>query len=194
MAELRRHCPICGQAIVTTSQQTRADDEPSTLVSLCPIHGSIGEIASRYIRLSDHNVIDHTPSLTSTQRDLLNTYNIESRPSSEWVECPSLVLCKVKVSKPVTFPNEQHEYLSIQLPSVIDGIHYITNRYFSHPLFNMGLNYEDGIGSITISTSNLGPFTIETVRLLYFWTGINRHHNGPLFDPSPLSDSHPPHC
>ncbi len=27
---------------------------------------------------------------------------------------------------------------------------------------------------------------------LYFWTGINQHHDGPLFDPLPWSDGHPP--
>ena len=158
-----------------TSQQIRADNEPSTLVSLCPTHGSIGEIACRYIRLSNHVVIDHNPSLTSTQRCLLNTYSIQSLPSSQWVECSSLVLCRLRVSQPVTFPSEWHQYLSIQLPSAIDGIHYITNRHFSHPLFNISLNYEDGIGCITMSTSTLGPFTIETVRLV---SGLDRSvHN-----------------
>jgi hypothetical protein len=166
MAEFHRHCPICGQVIVTTSQQIRADDEPSTLVSLCPIHGSIGEIASRHLRLADHNVIDQNPSLTSTRESLLNTYSIPFDPSGAWVEGPPLVLCRVRVSQPTVFPSELNRYLSIQLPSVINGIRYITTRYFSHPLFNKGFNYKDGIGCVTMSTGKLGPFTIETVRLV----------------------------
>ena len=43
------YCPICKETLVESGQQLRADDEESTLVSLCPVHGKIGTTVKQYI-------------------------------------------------------------------------------------------------------------------------------------------------
>ena len=43
-------CPICSEALVSTSQQLGSDDEPTVLVRSCSKHGQVGSVIQAYNR------------------------------------------------------------------------------------------------------------------------------------------------
>jgi len=50
------HCPICDGPLACSKQQLLSDDEPAALVTLCPTHGQVGSVISRYLALDGGDV------------------------------------------------------------------------------------------------------------------------------------------
>lgn len=62
-------CPICGTELVSRSQQLRSDDEPTALVTLCPLHGQIGTVLHKYNTQYGSDVTYSTPFVSASLYD-----------------------------------------------------------------------------------------------------------------------------
>ena len=83
--------------IQTRSQQFHLDDEPATLVSMCPTHGGIGSVCMSYMESKTSSVITATPRLMPLLLDDNQLFNIQSKDQEQWVDDRELYVVEVRV-------------------------------------------------------------------------------------------------
>ena len=133
---------------------------------MCPTHGTIGNLCKVYLASSGRSIIDTSPKLYPRTVSEPSTYIIGKTSTESWIEGCELYVMKVDITDPVKSNITPCTYVSARISCVVQGSSYVCTRYFSHPLYNHSADYEDGIGVVVDSTSQLGPFKVDKVRLL----------------------------
>ena len=175
-----RICPICGSQIVSRSEQFRSDDEPATLVSMCPKHGTVGSLCKLYLESSSNVVIDTSSRLQPTLVSGPSTHTLSAESTESWVIDCDFYTIKVDISNSNLPDMLPCKYMSVQTNCIIDNRSCMCTRYSDHPLYNHCRNYENGIGFVTQSRTSVGPFLINKIRVLSGIT-IDVHMKDPPF-------------
>lgn len=134
---------------------------------MCPVHGTVGNLCKLYLASSNLNAIDESPSLYPSMVPEPTTYIINGNSVESWIQSHEFYNIKVDVINPVRLDMTRATYVSIKTNCSIQGISYICTRYFSHPLYNYCMGYESGIGIVTDSITELGPFQISRIKVLH---------------------------
>jgi hypothetical protein len=160
-------CPICGRAIETKFEQFRSDDEPATLVSKCPIHGSIGNVCRLYSECANDQIVDSKPEFSAMGcSSTLKEYTIKPGETEQWVDKAMIYVASVDILNCVYSDSDTASYITLSSFANVDRINLLCARHYNHPLYNHTLGYEDGIGCVIFSSKNVGPVSISSVRLL----------------------------
>jgi len=158
-------CPICGSAIIVTKQQVRADDEAATLVSVCPVHGTIGNVALKYMCGFNRDKLVCRPDIVVTHDNTVELWTINESGYQELVNGRPIYLYTVRVYHPSTLPQCEGSFMSVISTVTIRCTRYQCHRHFNHPLYNTSLGLPDGIVTMVIARSVIGPVTVQTMSM-----------------------------
>lgn len=107
-------CPICGAQIVFKSEQFRSDDEPSTLVSMCPLHGTVGNLCKLYLRSQRSSTITVCSTLCPSDVPQRPTYTINRNSTESWVDDAVFYVMKVDIINPVMLDVISAKHISVK--------------------------------------------------------------------------------
>ena len=163
---LQHTCPICGSQIVSRSAQFRSDDEAATLVSMCPIHGTIGNLCKIYMEHNESSVIDTNPDLCPSNNASSTTEVIKGNVRESWIEDGEFYAMKLDVGSSTEMEFKSGEYMSAKIKCTILGKSYLCTKYLSHPLYGSFESDGSGIGVVVQSSTNIGPLVVQRIRLM----------------------------
>lgn len=163
---LVQYCSTCNSKIISKSEQFRSDDEPSTLVSMCPVHGTIGSLFKLYLESSNKVVVTTSSKLQRSHTLGSPTYVINRNSTESYIDNCEYYMIRVDISDPKVPYMTSTKHVSVKTSCVIHGKSYLCTRHFSHPLCNHCKGYEDGIGTVIESKNTLGPFLVTKIRVL----------------------------
>lgn len=166
-----KRCPICNLTIEVRSEQFRADDEPATLVSMCPNHGTVGSLCMSYVASKDSSVITTCPRLRPSSEYESETFYIRSSDCQNFTDQENFFVVEVALDNPIVMELKLSSHIRLESPTRIDKHLGSCTRHFCHPLYNITLGHSDGTGIAVMVRETLGPLEIKTIRLV---TGLSK--------------------
>jgi len=152
------------------------------LVSLCPLHGTVGNLCKLYLNSLD-NVTPTVPAKLQPSLALeAPTHTVNRNCTESWIDDCDYYTIKVDICNPRVPNMLPITHTSVKTSCIIDGKPYMCTRYFWHPLYNYCKFYENGIGIVTQSRSNVGPFSINKIKVLSGMTTNVHTKDLPMID------------
>ena len=167
---LSQCCPVCGAQIVSKLEQFRSDNEPSTLASMCSLHGTVGNLCEPCLRSSDNTVTTTSPRLRPSLVSESPTCITNKNSVESWINDCEFHAVKVDMSNLRLPDMTSSRYVSVKTSCITDDRSCSCARDFSHPLHDHFKGHENGIGAVVQSKTSAGPFLINKIKML---SGMN---------------------